>query len=50
MGGELHALGFVFLLGVPLQILEILWTFFRTLLRREKKANMGNANIAEEKK
>lgn len=50
MGGELHALGFVFLLGVPLQILEILWTFFRTLLRREKKANAENAVVTEEKK
>ena len=26
----------IFLLGVPLQVLEILWTFFRTLLRRQR--------------
>ena len=26
----------IFLLGVPLQILEILWAFFRTLLRRQR--------------
>ena len=47
MGGGFHALGFIFLLGVPLQILEILWTFFRTMLRRQKKSNTENT---EEKK
>ena len=41
-GGEYGALWLVFLLGIPLQALEILWTFFRTLLRRQKKANVEN--------
>ena len=26
----------IFLIGVPLQVLEILWTFFRTLLRKQR--------------
>lgn len=26
----------IFLLGVPLQVLEVLWAFFRTLFRRQK--------------
>ena len=26
----------IFLIGVPLQVLEILWTFFRSLLRKQK--------------
>lgn len=26
----------IFLIGVPLQVLEILWAFFRTLLRRQR--------------
>ena len=26
----------IFLIGVPLQVLEILWTFFRTLIRRQR--------------
>ena len=27
----------IFLVGVPLQVLEVLWTFFRSLLRKQKK-------------
>ena len=37
---EHGALWFLFLLGVPLQILEVLWTFFRSLLRRHKKESL----------
>ena len=37
-GGENHAaLWCLFLLGVPLQVLEILWVFFRSLLMPKKK-------------
>ncbi|MBQ7368351.1 MAG: helix-turn-helix transcriptional regulator [Clostridia bacterium] len=28
--------GFLFLIGVPLQILEIIWTFFRSVFKRKK--------------
>ena len=40
-------LWWLFLLGVPLQVLEVLWTFFRALIRKqksvseEKEANLG---------
>jgi hypothetical protein len=27
----------VFLVGVPLQVLEVLWVFFRSLFRKNKK-------------
>ncbi|MBQ7831842.1 MAG: helix-turn-helix transcriptional regulator [Clostridia bacterium] len=37
-GWDYSGLWCVFLLGVPLQVLEVLWTFFRTLLRKHKKA------------
>ena len=36
--GEVYeGLWCIFLLGIPLQILEILWAFFRSLFRRSKK-------------
>ena len=35
-GFEYGGLWCIFLLGVPLQILEILWAFFRTLLRKQR--------------
>lgn len=34
--GHLAGLWSIFLIGVPLQVLEILWTFFRTLIRRQR--------------
>lgn len=34
ISGNYGKLGFLFLLGIPLQILEILWTFFRSLLTK----------------
>ena len=37
-GWDYTGLWCVFLLGVPLQVLEVLWTFFRSLLRKQKKA------------
>ena len=44
-GGDYGALWCLFLIGVPLQILEILWTFFRSLLRKQK-----NDAVKKEKK
>ena len=34
--GEVTGLWCIFLIGVPLQALEILWAFFRTLLRKQR--------------
>ena len=31
-------LGFIFLIGIPLQVLEVLWTFFRSILRKFKES------------
>ncbi|MBO5240207.1 MAG: helix-turn-helix transcriptional regulator [Clostridia bacterium] len=31
------SLGFLFLIGIPLQILEIFWAFFRSLFKRKKQ-------------
>ena len=36
-GTALDGLWCLFLLGIPLQVLEVLWVFFRTLLRRQRK-------------
>ena len=33
---DVTGLWLIFLIGVPLQVLEILWAFFRTLLRRQR--------------
>ncbi len=35
-GSDYGALWCVFLLGIPLQVLEVLWTFFRSLLRKQR--------------
>lgn len=35
-GWDYSALWCIFLIGVPLQALEILWAFFRTLLRKQR--------------
>lgn len=37
MGDQVGPLWTVFLLGIPLQVLEILWVFFRSLFRKSKK-------------
>ena len=31
-------LGFIFLIGIPLQVLEVRWTFFRSILRKFKES------------
>ena len=38
-GFDYTGLWCIFLLGVPLQILEVLWVFFRTLFRKQKNKN-----------
>lgn len=37
LGNNYDALWSVFLVGVPLQALEVLWVFFRSLFRKKKK-------------
>ena len=41
MGGDISALWLIFLLGIPLQILEVLWVFFRSLFKRQKAKKKG---------
>ncbi len=36
-GAEIGALWTIFLLGIPLQVLEILWVFFRSIFKKNKK-------------
>lgn len=36
-GSDYGALWCVFLLGIPLQVLEVLWVFFRSLFRKNKQ-------------
>ena len=40
-GWDYNGLWTVFLLGAPLQILEVLWVFFRTTLQRKKHKHMS---------
>ena len=37
LGNNYEGLWSVFLVGVPLQVLEVLWVFFRSLFRKNKK-------------
>ncbi len=49
LGASYGGLWMVFLLGVPLQVLEILWVFFRTLFRRRKQEEgLANTETTEE--
>ena len=49
LGASYGGLWMVFLLGVPLQVLEILWVFFRTLFRRRKQEeSLANTETMEE--
>ena len=41
LGNAHEALWCVFLIGIPLQVLEILWTFFRSLLRKQRRLAQG---------
>ena len=42
------ALWCIFLLGIPLQVLEVLWTFFRTLLRKQRGMSASNTKQIED--
>ena len=47
-GRSTENLGLIFIIGVPLQVLEVLWAFFRTSLRSKKaKKDEGKANEKE---
>jgi transcriptional regulator with XRE-family HTH domain len=48
-GWDIGALWCVFLLGIPLQVLEVLWTFFRTLLRKQRGMSAMKKEEIEEK-
>lgn len=49
LGAAYDGLWMVFLLGVPLQVLEILWVFFRTLFRKKKQEEtLANTETMEE--
>ena len=37
LGNNYEGLWSIFLIGVPLQVLEVLWVFFRSLFRKNKK-------------
>lgn len=50
VGDRLGPLWTLFLLGVPLQVLEILWVFFRSLFRKSKKMVVVQAQTETEKK
>ena len=47
LGNDFSGLWLVFLLGIPLQVLEVLWVFFRSLFRKEKAVK--KPKIKEEK-
>lgn len=48
VGANLGPLWMIFLLGIPLQVLEILWVFFRSLFKKNKPVLRAKAK--EEKK
>ena len=47
-GADYGALWCVFLIGIPLQVLEVLWVFFRSLFRSNKAAKTAAARLANE--
>ncbi len=47
LGEDLGPLWSIFLLGVPLQVLEILWVFFRSVFRKNKKVVEVRPQTAE---
>ncbi len=50
VGGDYSGLWSVFLIGVPLQALEVFWAFFRTLLRKQKGAGKKREEKGKEKR
>ena len=47
LGDNVDGAWLVFLLGVPLQVMEILWAYFRHLLRVHKNGGVKNGETAE---
>lgn len=47
-GGGSSALWTIYLLGIPLQVLEILWVFFRSLFRKLKMKKYVKAVVGDE--
>ncbi len=47
---DLGALWCIFLIGIPLQVLEVLWVFFRSLFRSNKAAKKATNSISEGEK
>ncbi len=47
VGEELGPLWIIFLLGIPLQVLEILWVFFRSVFKKNKKVVEVRAAIEQ---
>jgi transcriptional regulator with XRE-family HTH domain len=45
LGWEADALWGVFLLGIPLQVLEVLWVFFRSIFHKGKKEKKTTAEL-----
>ncbi len=48
-GGQTHGLWGLFIIGAPLQVLEILWVFFRASLFKVKKTNKSKSKKKNEK-
>lgn len=47
VGKDLGALWVVFLVGIPLQVLEVLWVFFRSLFTKHKKGKIKSEETQE---
>ena len=47
-GGNAGGLWYLFLLGIPLQILEILWVFFRSLFTKNRNRKEKNTSVGGE--
>jgi len=48
VGNSYEALWMVFLLGIPLQVLEVLWAFFRSLFKKNKQTISNKIAVVEE--
>lgn len=47
IGMDLGPLWCIYLIGIPLQVLEVLWVFFRSLFRKNKTSNARSAETQE---
>ena len=48
LGNNYDAVGLVFLLGPPLQVLDVLWVFFRSLFQKQKPRVVKTATDEKE--